>query len=92
MTTGASIARTPNRLNLMNEDIRTREIYLSIVDVIAGDGDIEGDEAGDDGTRSMSMSGGGRARPFAGAHRRSNWICYGGSTATRTGKNPRSIR
>jgi len=47
----------------MNEDIRTREIYLSIVDVIAGDGDIEGDEAGDDGTRSKSsMRGGGRAR------------------------------
>ena len=63
MTTGVSIARTPNRLNSMNEDIRTREIYLSIVDVIAGDGDIEGDEAGDDGTRSMSsLSGGGRAR------------------------------
>ena len=47
----------------MNEDIRTREIYLSIVDVIAGDGDVEGDEAGDNGTRSMSsLSGGGRAR------------------------------
>ena len=62
MTTGVSIARTTNRLNSMNKDIRTREIYLSIVDVIAGDGDVEEDEAGDDGTRSMSSMSGGRAR------------------------------
>jgi len=63
MITGVSIARTPNRLDSMDQDIRTRGIYLPIGDVIAGGGDVEGDEAGDDGTRSKSsMRGGGRAR------------------------------
>ena len=69
MTTGVSIARTPNRLNSMNEDIRTRGLYLPTVAVVVGDAD-----GGDDGTRSTSkslmlkssskssMRGGGRAR------------------------------
>ena len=68
MTTGVSIARTPNRLNSMNEDIRTRGLYLPTVAVVVGDAD------GGDRTRSTSkslmlkssskssMRGGGRAR------------------------------
>ena len=59
MTTGVSIARTPNRLNSMNEDIMTQGLYLPTVAVVVGD----------DGTRSTlksssksSMRGGGRAR------------------------------
>ena len=32
------------------------------------------------------------ARPVVGACRRSNWRSYGGSTTTRRGKNPNSIR
>jgi hypothetical protein len=63
MITDVNIARTPTRLDSMNEDIRKRRIYLLIVNVNVVDGDVEGDEAGDDGTRSeSSMSGGGRAQ------------------------------
>ena len=63
MITGVSIARTTHRLNSTNDDIRSQEIYLLNVDVVAGDKDADGDEVGDDGVRSRSsMSSGGRAR------------------------------
>ena len=63
MITGVIIARTPYILNSTNDDIRSQEIYLLNVDVVAGGKDADGDEAGDDGARSRSsMSYGGRAR------------------------------
>ena len=63
MITGVSIARTTHRLNSTNDDIRSQEIYLLNVDVVAGGKDADGDEAADDDARSRSsMSGGGRAQ------------------------------
>ena len=63
MITSVSIARTPHRLNSTNDDIRSQEIYLLNVNVVAGDKDADGDKVGDDGARSRSsMSSGGRAR------------------------------
>jgi hypothetical protein len=52
-----SIARMLNRLDIMNDKIRSREWYLTIVDGVDGDGDADGV---DDGAKSRSlMSGGG---------------------------------
>jgi len=63
MITGVSIDGTPYRLNSTNDDIRSQEIYLLNVNVVAGDKDADGDKVGDDGARSRSsMSSGGRAR------------------------------
>ena len=63
MITDVIIDHTPYRLNNTNDDIRSQEIYLLNIDVVAGGEDADGDEAGDDGVRSRSsMSGGGRAR------------------------------
>ena len=63
MITGVIIARTPYILNSTNDDIRSQEIYLLNIDVVAGGEDADGDETGDDGARSrLSMSGGGSAR------------------------------
>ena len=63
MITSVSIARTPHRLNSTNDDIRSQEIYLLNIDVVAGGEDADGDEVGDDGARSRSsMSSGGRAQ------------------------------
>jgi hypothetical protein len=62
--TGVSLARTPDRLDSMNEDIRSRGLYLPIVVVVAGGGDADGDDdvrLRSSKTRS-SMSGGGRAQ------------------------------
>jgi hypothetical protein len=52
-----SIARILNRLDNMNDKIKSRGLYLSIVDVVDCDGDANGD---DDGARPRSsMSSGG---------------------------------
>ena len=70
MITSVNITRTLDRLDSMNEKIRSRGLDLPIVDVV--DGGEDGDEAGDDDVRlrspkarsrsRSSMSGGGRAR------------------------------
>jgi len=60
-----SIARTPHRLNNTNDDIISRGIYLSIVDVVVDGGDADGDhdEVGDDSARlRLSMSCGSEER------------------------------
>jgi hypothetical protein len=52
-----SITRTLNRLDIMNDKIRSREWYLTIVDVVDGGGNADGV---DDGAKSRSsMSSGG---------------------------------
>jgi hypothetical protein len=57
--TSVRITRTPYRLNNTSDNIRSREIYLLIVDVVVGGGDVDSDEVGDDGARSrLSISGG----------------------------------
>jgi hypothetical protein len=62
--TGASMARTPHRLDNTNDNITSREIYLPMGYVVAGSGDTYGDEAGDDGTRSRSSTSGGGTFPL----------------------------
>jgi hypothetical protein len=62
--TSVSLTRTlAIRLNSMNRDIGSRDVYLLIVagDDVTGDGDADGDAASGDGARS-SMSSGGRSR------------------------------
>jgi len=58
--TDVSITRTPDRLDCMNKENWSRELYLLVVDVVVGGGDADGDEAdGDVSMSRSSMSGGG---------------------------------
>jgi hypothetical protein len=52
-----SITRTLNRLDIMNDKIRSREWYLTIVDVVDGGGNVDGVNDGAKLRSSMSSGG-----------------------------------